>query len=294
MSEQESNITIGQKLKETRNQKGYTLDDLQKTTKIQKRYLIAIEDNDFDALPGEFYVRAFVKQYADSVGLNGNEVLEEYKNSIPNTNEPEYLDKVNDDNPETRSTQRQTDERNEKIKRYIPIAIISVAVLAVLIAIWVAAARNTKSPSQTSIDTKHVTVTNNKESKNDNIKVNDDSKKPEKKLAKKATTANFKVSSASGSNVTYDVKSIKSKTMLISATGNAWTSVESDGTTVWQGAQSKNGKHTIKLSASSKIVKVNMGNAAATKLSIDGKKVTLPAPKAGGSNQVRLVTLNFK
>lgn len=44
MSENEERVNVGKKLREAREKKGLTLDDLQQATKIQKRYLIAIED----------------------------------------------------------------------------------------------------------------------------------------------------------------------------------------------------------------------------------------------------------
>ncbi|MEC0091337.1 RodZ domain-containing protein [Paenibacillus macquariensis] len=67
---------LGQQLKEARLEKGMSLDDVQEMTKIRKRYLEAIEAGDYKVLPGNFYVRAFIKTYAETVGLNPDELLE--------------------------------------------------------------------------------------------------------------------------------------------------------------------------------------------------------------------------
>ena len=76
---------LGARLKEARLSKGYSLEDLQEITKIQKRYLTGIEEGNYSSMPGSFYVRAFIKQYAEAVGLNSDELLEQYKNEIPGT-----------------------------------------------------------------------------------------------------------------------------------------------------------------------------------------------------------------
>jgi cytoskeleton protein RodZ len=74
---------LGQLLKKSRLEKGFTLDDVQEATKIRKRYLEAIETGDYKVLPGSFYVRAFIKTYAETVSLNPDELLQLYRNDIP-------------------------------------------------------------------------------------------------------------------------------------------------------------------------------------------------------------------
>ncbi|GAB7054052.1 MULTISPECIES: helix-turn-helix domain-containing protein [Paenibacillus] len=81
---------LGQMLKKARLENKISLDDLQETTKIRKRYLEAIEDGNYKVLPGNFYVRAFIKSYAEAVGLDPNEVLKLYQNVIPSL-EPEPM-----------------------------------------------------------------------------------------------------------------------------------------------------------------------------------------------------------
>ena len=74
---------LGARLKEARLAKGYSLEDLQEITKIQKRYLVGIEEGNYSIMPGSFYVRAFIKQYAEAVGLDPEELLNQFKKDVP-------------------------------------------------------------------------------------------------------------------------------------------------------------------------------------------------------------------
>jgi cytoskeleton protein RodZ len=69
---------LGRVLRERREQLGISLDELQARTKIRKRYLMALEDGNWDLLPGAVYARGFVKTYAEALGLDGKQLLDEY------------------------------------------------------------------------------------------------------------------------------------------------------------------------------------------------------------------------
>ena len=68
-------LLIGDKLRQARLNKNISLDELQQKTKIQKRYLEAIEKGAFDLLPGDYYVRTFLRQYAEVVGEDGEHLV---------------------------------------------------------------------------------------------------------------------------------------------------------------------------------------------------------------------------
>ncbi|MGZ0049682.1 helix-turn-helix domain-containing protein [Brevibacillus gelatini] len=74
---------LGQVLQRAREEKGITLDDIQRITKIQRRYLEAIERGHFHVLPGHFYARAFIKSYAEAVGLDPNHILTHFQADLP-------------------------------------------------------------------------------------------------------------------------------------------------------------------------------------------------------------------
>lgn len=126
---------IGEKLKEARKAKGYSLDDLQQITKIQKRYLIAVEEGNLEVLPGNFYARAFIKQYADSVGLNGEDLIQEHMDALPQTQPHQYTKNV-------QKTQTRSKSKNSgfmaTLQDSMPTLLIILLVIAIIFAIYLA------------------------------------------------------------------------------------------------------------------------------------------------------------
>lgn len=68
----------GALLRRLREQAPASLADVAEITKISKRYLMALEENDFAALPALVYVRGFVTEYARALGLDPRLVAPSY------------------------------------------------------------------------------------------------------------------------------------------------------------------------------------------------------------------------
>ncbi|WP_028330124.1 helix-turn-helix domain-containing protein [Brachyspira alvinipulli] len=70
--------TIGQILKNAREKKGLSIEELEASTHIVARFIKALENEEFDALPGEIYVKGFIKNLSDKLSLDAEMVLERY------------------------------------------------------------------------------------------------------------------------------------------------------------------------------------------------------------------------
>jgi cytoskeletal protein RodZ len=64
-------------LKAAREEKGISIKDIHAQTRIDTRYLEALEDGDYSIMP-EVYIRAFIREYAAEVGLDVEETLRKY------------------------------------------------------------------------------------------------------------------------------------------------------------------------------------------------------------------------
>jgi cytoskeleton protein RodZ len=70
---------LGQTLREEREARNISIEEIASATKIGTRYLEALENDRLDLMPGGFFVKGIIRTYARAVGLDENEVLARYK-----------------------------------------------------------------------------------------------------------------------------------------------------------------------------------------------------------------------
>lgn len=70
---------LGQILRSKREERGITIKDVEKVLSIRAKYLEALEAGDYEVIPGEVYVKGFLRNYANYLGLNVEEIVQLYK-----------------------------------------------------------------------------------------------------------------------------------------------------------------------------------------------------------------------
>lgn len=94
-------VSIGKRLKEAREKKSLTIEQIQKQTKIHSSVLIALEEGRASEILTDTYVRSFLKKYVQLLGLNAGEILGEY---FPPHPEPSVLNIPFNENPLPKET----------------------------------------------------------------------------------------------------------------------------------------------------------------------------------------------
>ncbi|MEW9577320.1 DUF4115 domain-containing protein [Bacillus toyonensis] len=278
---------LGQKLKEAREAKGLSIDQLHEITKIQKRHLVAIEEGNYDVLPGAFYARAFIKQYADAAGLNGEELLVEYQSTIPQSE--------NRDVPQV-STGQKTQETMQKssslpMADHMPKILIALLVIAFGVVVWFVIQALTgkddgrvpatqsekievKKAENSPLDTKKDEAKAEEPKKEEPKK--EEPKKEEPKKEEPTGQQEVKVVGTSGKVSTLEIHNNKTLELEISAKGTSYVDVKDDAgneilnTTVQSGQTEKRDLSTAKE------VRLNIGNATNVEVKLNGQVVAYP------------------
>ncbi|MEW6067485.1 MAG: RodZ domain-containing protein [Nitrospirota bacterium] len=106
---------VGEILKKAREKSGKDIREISEILKIRYAYLMAIEEEDFGKLPTEVYVKGYLREYAELLNINPEEVINAYNQEFP---------PVKDEKTEI-IEKKETDKRKH---RYLPIFIALIVI----------------------------------------------------------------------------------------------------------------------------------------------------------------------
>ena len=116
---------IGYSLRAARERQGIGLPEAELATKIRAKYIRALEEEDFEALPADTYARGFLRTYADYLGLDGEIYVDEYASRFHNA---EW-----DDEPTPARSRPRRPRRERTIeRRAVVLALAGIAVVTAL------------------------------------------------------------------------------------------------------------------------------------------------------------------
>ena len=105
-----------------------SIDEVETHTKIRARYLRAIENEEWDLLPGPVYVKSFLRTYGDYLGLDSRLLVDEYKRAYERPTDHE----LRPISPRTRERERERPSRRPRLPSWMPIVLVLAAVVVAL------------------------------------------------------------------------------------------------------------------------------------------------------------------
>lgn len=280
---------LGNRLKEARISKDMSLDDLQTVTKIQKRYLVGIEEGNYSMMPGPFYARAFIKQYAEAVDIEPEELFEQFKSEIPATNTediPEKLSRV--------QSRKNISNNSSKVLDILPKILVALFVIGALVLAWYFFQKNAEKDVQEPINQNNQDTTTFEES--ENLTTKDKSKEKEidiveetpneevpeetEELEPVVPVQEIAVVETSGRKSVFDLKNADQFELKVVSTGETWVNIKNGkGYSFFQGMLTKGGteSQTINMTKETEAVLV-IGNSLSTEVYVNGQKLEYAIP----------------
>jgi cytoskeleton protein RodZ len=270
--------TFGERLRGERELRAISLDEISATTKIGTRLLRALEEEQFDLLPGGIFNKGYVRAYAKYLGIDEEKAIADYLQAAHDA-APGHT--VPDPTLSIRFEQSSREVVNESPRSALP----GVPILIALILLAAAAGgwrlyreRRLDRQQQVAIAVAHDTTQTNSTLNRQATSI----PTPEKSSSPSPVTA-----STVPATETHAANSAAHGPfeVTIRPTGRAWVSIKSDGKFVINGIIKPPDVKTIR--AGSRVI-FWTGNAGAVEVSFNGKNVPLP----GGKNDERVLVFN--
>jgi len=120
---------IGNSLREARERQGLGYPEIELATKIRAKYIRALEEEDFTSIPGDAYIRGFLRTYAEYLGLDGDVYVDEYASR--------FITSWRDELP-PRPERRRIRTRERRLERRAALLVLAgiVLVTVIVVAAW--------------------------------------------------------------------------------------------------------------------------------------------------------------
>ncbi len=284
--------TIGEVLKDKRTELGLGLSEAEKLTNIPKLYIIALETGDYKALPGDFYIKAYLKQYAEKLDLDADQIMLAYeKDGSMSVEEHEDIQETyRFVKPSERVEEDEEEEESNKPawRHYVPIILLSAVALAIVGSVT-AVVLLTRPPKPDLSDTSYTYKTSEtKKTTEEPKKTTESSEKP---VESKPEPQNQITITGSGAQLNVKVENATSPTQIVFTTAaGAVTTVSltnADWATVRTLSDAEN-TATATLGAGLTNSVINLSNTQGLTMTINGSTVDLSALTVGTPVQVQL------
>lgn len=264
-------LDLGDTLREARERRGLTFKDAEDALKIRSKYLQALEQNDFEVIPGPTFVKAFLRTYAAFLGLDTERLMEEYSSQF----EPQTQDKRA---PLSRSgSSRARDRGPHRQPNYVVVGLVAVAIIVVLALVF-----HSRSNGPAVLDPAAVvTTTTTAAAGTESVTTTKPSKgttTSRKGTATTDATGNAAPGNSSVSTVAATGVSDGVLNLVVRASGRCFVTVRQEsptGKTLFSGTLKKGDKLSYSYGGQ---YYLNIGVPSAVELLLNGQPVEVPEP----------------
>jgi len=246
--------SLGQDLKRERELRGISLREIADSTRISLKFLQALEDDRIDIMPGGFFIRAILRSYAKSIGLDEHQVLNKYEEVRLFDEQLHYQEAKRAARPAGLGGRR----------KLLPLLIAAAAVIAgAALLYWLILSPHSgpspgaKTPQQTALQPVP--------------------------LSRAPSPRQLDIQPA--------VEEVKGLVLDLSFQEEMWLQIFADGNPAWDGI--KRAGESLRVKAEQELV-INCGNAGGAALVLNGKKAKPLGPPGTVRKDIRISLENWR
>ncbi len=258
---------IGELLREAREEKGISLEEISKETKISVRLLSALEEGDFSGFAGKVYFKGALRNYAEAVGIDSRELFALYDRIL------ERSDPVKGDKSKLVKKNKEFVEKKKtfikKAKKPFPVVVlIWIAVLSVVVggSLWYRYEQALQNNRTITYPGEFLPEGDKDLQPVEEEIILPPDPEPEPVLP------NLILLEGDSRGGIYVISGVTSKNIELSFTGDCWISIEQDGNLMEQRTYRRGDRRVI---TGGKETKIRLGNPPVASVSVNGNTISL-------------------